>query len=110
MSTKKTTKKTTSKTSKPKAAPKASTTPTAKRTAAASPKGHPRDPKRPATGTVLHRSYKGKVHEIRVLPDGYEFEGQPFKSLTALAMFITGYKAISGPVWFRSAKPIAEAK
>ena len=107
MSTKKTTKKTTSKT---KAAPKPRTTPAAKRTAAASPKGHPRDPKRPATGTVLHRSYKGKVHEIRVLPDGYEFEGQTFKSLTALAMFITGYKAISGPVWFRSAKPQVEAK
>jgi len=93
-----------------KAAPKTPTAPAAKRAAAAKSKVTHGDPKRPATGTVLHRSYKGKVHEIRVLPDGYEFEGQTFKSLTALAMFITGYKAISGPVWFRSAKPQVEAK
>lgn len=105
------TKKTaTRKTSTSKAAPKAPTAPAAKRTAVAKATVTPGNPQRPATGTVLHRPYKGKVHEIRVLPDGYEFEGQTFKSLTALAMFITGYKAISGPVWFRSAKPQVEAK
>lgn len=110
MSTKKTTKKTMSKTSKSKAAPKARTTSAGKRTAAASTKGQPRDPKRPSTGTVLHRSYKGKDLEVRVLADGFEFEGETYSSLSALAKRITGYPAISGPVFFKLAAPKAEAK
>ncbi len=99
MATKKTTGKTT-KTSKPK---KPATTtrqmPPAKRTATATATARPRDPNAPAVGAVLHRSYKGKDHQIRVLADGYEFDGRTFNSLTALAKHITGYASISGPVW-----------
>ena len=59
---------------------------------------------------MLHRSYKGRDLEVRVLADGFEFEGETFSSLSALAKHITGYPAISGPVFFKLAAPKAIAK
>lgn len=110
MSTKKSTKKTAT-TSKPKkAAPKTRKAPAAKRTAAAKPKGHPRAAGRPVTGSTIHRSYKGRDLEVLVLEGGFRFDGQDFSSLSALAKHITGYPAISGPVFFKLAAAKAEAK
>lgn len=113
MSTKKTTKKTTSKkttASKPKQATAKRQKPASKPAAATKVKGLASDKSRPATGSVLHRSYKGKDLEVRVLADGFEFEGESFSSLSALAKHITGYPAISGPVFFKLASPKAETK
>jgi Protein of unknown function (DUF2924) len=44
----------------------------------------------PLPGTVLTRVYKGVTLEVRVLRDGFAFEGQVFSSLSALAQAITG--------------------
>lgn len=107
------TKKSTTKKAKTSKAEKTTTkrqTPASKPALAAKAKGRPIDKSRPATGSVLHRSYKGKDIEVRVLPDGFEFEGETYSSLSALAKRITGYPAISGPVFFKLAAPKAEAK
>jgi hypothetical protein len=45
---------------------------------------------RPISGTKLIREYQGAVHQVTVLQDGYEWEGRPYKSLSAIARAITG--------------------
>jgi hypothetical protein len=44
----------------------------------------------PPPGTVIRRPYKGKTLEVRVLPTGFEYEGETYKSLSAAAKKITG--------------------
>ena len=58
-----------------------------------------RDPRLPAAGTVIVRKHKGKEHRVKVLEDSFELDGKAYRSLTALAKFVTGYAAISGPAW-----------
>ncbi len=41
-------------------------------------------------GTVLTRVYKGEALRVSVLANGFEFEGQRYASLTAVAKAITG--------------------
>ena len=41
-------------------------------------------------GTRLIRMWKGVEHGCTVLDDGFEYHGRRFKSLTAVANFITG--------------------
>jgi hypothetical protein len=70
--------------------------------AAATPKTlktRARDPRLPAAGTVIIRTYKGKDHRVKVLEDSLEHEGTLYRSMTALARAVTGYAAISGPAW-----------
>ena len=51
----------------------------------------PPGPKRlPLPGTVLTRKYRGRLIETTVLPKGFEWEGQVYKSLTAVAEAVTG--------------------
>jgi hypothetical protein len=45
---------------------------------------------RPIAGTQLIREHQGVQHTITVLPGGYEWQGRPFKSLSAIARAITG--------------------
>lgn len=45
---------------------------------------------RPMAGTRLLREWQGVEHVITVLPDGFEWEGRPYKSLSAIARAITG--------------------
>ena len=45
---------------------------------------------RPVKGTKLIREYKGIEHCVTVLEDGYEYQGRPYKSLSAVARAITG--------------------
>lgn len=49
-----------------------------------------RDPRLPCPGTILTRRYKG--HEVRttVLPRGFEYQGDVYRSLSAVAKAITG--------------------
>ena len=47
-------------------------------------------------GTVLVRDYRGRHHTVTVGPDGYVWEGQPYSSLSAIALAITG-TGWSGP-------------
>src|SRR5690606_26969852 len=41
-------------------------------------------------GTVLQRDYKGSTIRVMVLADGFEHEGERYKSLTAVAKAVTG--------------------
>lgn len=41
-------------------------------------------------GTVIHRHYKGRTIRVTALADGFEFEGERYKSLTAVAEVVTG--------------------
>ena len=45
---------------------------------------------RPVTGTRLIRSWQGVDHTVTVLDDGYEYQGRPYRSLSAVARAITG--------------------
>jgi hypothetical protein len=45
---------------------------------------------RPIAGTQLIREYQGVEHVVTVTRAGYEFEGRPYQSLSAIARGITG--------------------
>jgi hypothetical protein len=44
---------------------------------------------RPTTGTRLVREYQGVEHTVTVLQDGFEYDGRPYRSLSAVARCIT---------------------
>ena len=44
---------------------------------------------RPIAGTKLIREWKGVEHTVTVLDDGYDYQGCPYKSLSAIARAIT---------------------
>lgn len=51
------------------------------------------DPKHPITvGAILVREHRGVEHRVRVLQQGFEYNGRTFKSLTAIATHIAGVK------------------
>ena len=50
-------------------------------------------------GTERIKRFKGEVYRLRVLKDGFEFDVQVYKSLSAIALEITGRK-ISGKEFF----------
>lgn len=45
---------------------------------------------RPIAGTRLIREWQGVEQVVTVLQDGFEWEGRPYKSLSAIARAITG--------------------
>lgn len=45
---------------------------------------------RPISGTRLVREWKGVEHQVTVRDDGFEYQGRPYKSLSAIARAITG--------------------
>lgn len=51
------------------------------------------------TGTRLVRSWRGKMHHVLVLGDGFEFDGRRYQSLTQIVEDITGAHW-SGPRFF----------
>lgn len=44
----------------------------------------------PIAGTVLTRKYRGRQVEVKVLPQGFEYEGNVYRSLSAVAKAVTG--------------------
>ena len=50
----------------------------------------PRQDAMPVVGTRLLREWKGVEHNVTVLADGFEYQGRPFRSLSAVAKAITG--------------------
>jgi len=48
------------------------------------------DHRLPPPGSLLTRRYKGQTHEVIILEQGFEYQGQVFPSLSALAKKITG--------------------
>lgn len=48
------------------------------------------DSRLPLPGTILTREYKGQTVQVRVLANGFEYAGEVFRSLSAVAKAITG--------------------
>jgi hypothetical protein len=44
----------------------------------------------PIAGTRLIREWKGAEHSVTVRQEGFEYQGRPYKSLSAIARHITG--------------------
>jgi hypothetical protein len=49
-----------------------------------------RDSRLPPVGTVITRVHKEKKYEVKVLADGFEYQGHRFRSLSKIARVITG--------------------
>lgn len=50
--------------------------------------GH--DARLPMPGAILRRPYKGREIVVRVLPRGFEYEGEVYRTLSAVARAVTG--------------------
>ena len=59
----------------------------------------PRDNRLPAPGNIITKTYRGKTIEVKVLENGFEYEGKVFKSISRVAMTIVK-RPISGYVFF----------
>ena len=63
----------------------------------ASPKE--RDSRLPAVGMVITKTYHGQSLEVKVLENGFEYQGKVYKSISRVAMDIVK-RPISGYVFF----------
>ena len=61
------------------------------------------DHRLPPPGTIITREYKSETLQIKVLPKGFDFEGEVYKSLSAVAKAITGQHC-NGYHFFRLGK------
>jgi hypothetical protein len=60
----------------------------------------------PPPGSVITRVYKGETLRVTVLADGLEFDGERYKSLSAVAKAITGQHC-NGFLFFKLQKAVA---
>jgi hypothetical protein len=67
------------------------------------------DARLPIPGTVLTKHYKGKHVAVTVLDDGFEHDGQTYKSLSAVAKAVTG-SHWNGLLFFGLAQPKRSAQ
>jgi hypothetical protein len=58
------------------------------------------DSRLPPPGTVITRPYKGGTIQVQVLPQGFEYQGEVYRSLSAVAKAITGSHC-NGYLFFR---------
>lgn len=65
------------------------------------------DDRLPLPGSIITREYKEQMLQVKVLPQGFEFEGEVFKSLSAVAKAITGQHC-NGYYFFRLRKEPTE--
>jgi hypothetical protein len=49
-----------------------------------------RDPRLPEAGSTLERQYQGKTVCVKVLQAGFEYDGQPYETLSSIASSVTG--------------------
>ena len=57
----------------------------------------------PSPGTLIRRVYKGRAILVKVLPKGFEYEGEIYRSLSAVAKKVTG-SHWNGRLFFRLVK------
>ena len=57
---------------------------------ATSPVEFPQDDRLPMPGAIITRRYKNRTVEVRVLPKGFEYEGEVYRTLSAVAKKVTG--------------------
>ncbi len=58
-----------------------------------------RDPRLPKAGTTLTREWHGKKYLVKVLDQGFEYGGKPYRSLSGVAKAISG-QIVNGVLWF----------
>ena len=58
-----------------------------------------RQDRMPMAGTRLIREWQGVEHTVIVTGDGFEWQGRPYRSLSAIARAITGTRW-NGPLFF----------
>lgn len=58
-----------------------------------------RDSRLPAPGSTIIKTYRSKIIEVKVLENGFEYDGKIFKSISRVAMSIVK-RQISGYVFF----------
>jgi len=68
-----------------------------------------RDERVPPAGTVLNRRFKGREYRVTILPNGFEFDGETYRSLSAVAHAITG-SHWNGMLFFGLTKPKEAAR
>ena len=51
-----------------------------------------RDPRLPSPGTIIVKQYRGNEIRVLVLDDGFEWEAQHYRSLSAVARAVTGQR------------------
>jgi hypothetical protein len=51
------------------------------------------------TGSIIVREYQGQLHEVVVVPEGFLWAGQTYRSLSTIALKITG-TSWNGPRFF----------
>jgi hypothetical protein len=49
-----------------------------------------RDPRLPPPGNWIEREYKGRMIRVMVVADGFEYEGERYRSLSGIAKAVTG--------------------
>ena len=62
-----------------------------------------RDSRLPAVGAVITKTYHGQTIEVKVLENGFEYQGKTYKSISRVAMDIVK-RPISGYVFFGLSK------
>lgn len=63
----------------------------------------PRDNRLSAPGSIITKTYRGKTVEVKVLENGFEYQGKIYKSISRVAMDIVK-RPISGYVFFGLSK------
>lgn len=58
-----------------------------------------RDSRLPAVGAVITKTYHGQTLEVKVLENGFAYQGKTYKSISRVAMEIVK-RPISGYVFF----------
>jgi hypothetical protein len=67
-----------------------------------------RDPRLPEVGTTLQRHYQGRMIQVRVLEDGFEYDGKKYESLSSIASSVSGSRW-NGYSFFRLNKKVKHA-
>ena len=62
-----------------------------------------RDNRLPAPGSIITKNYRGNTIEVKVLENGFEYEGKTYKSISRVVMEIVK-RPISGYVFFGLSK------
>lgn len=66
-------------------------------------------PRRITSGAILTRTWKGQVHQVTVIEDGFAYQGRTYDFLSEIAREITGTRW-SGPRFFGVETPEAPAQ
>jgi hypothetical protein len=65
------------------------------------------DDRLPMPGTIITREYRGELLQVRVLAKGFEYAGEVYKSLSAVAKAVTG-RHCNGYAFFRLEKEASQ--